>query len=131
MTVLAGQPYSVECVGVQTERPSSSTLFFMGDVLNPATQFEYPSDPGVPFHVKTAVFTVEPSALFCTFGPPPGPGVSNTFSEWGALTVHSKSAITQLFVGFSVLFLDSGKHKQQWCGLAHHCIMHTTVLCIM
>ena len=110
VTVLAGRPYSLECVGVLTKPSPSLTKFYMVDLLVPSALFYYPSDPGAPFHVKTAMAADNNSSMSCQFGGAPGPHVTTIYAEIAILTVHSKFAMHYLTLYYYYL-----RHFIEFC----------------
>ena len=104
LTILAGEPFSLECVGSQSYDMSSTAyrFFYNQSVVftAPDDEFLYPSDDDFPVYRIEAV-TVDSSTTCtsCTISAPtPGSFGEVQESAKAPLTVHCKLCLVHVYV---------------------------------
>ena len=65
MTVLTGDPYSIECVGVQNAYQETKTTFHADGIENTVMSYFYPSNSGFPEYAVRSATLDEPDCYFC------------------------------------------------------------------
>ena len=91
VTVLKGDSYSVECVGVQNAVPDTKTTFHSGGLEVTVMSYVYPSNTGFPVYMSSASLD-EPNCYFCVVMSDPFNPDQDYFraTNKSYITVHGK-----------------------------------------
>ena len=92
-TVLTGQSYSIECVGIQTRTSYATTTFHGEQGLGDSFMvFTYPNNSGYPVYTVNEATLDEQDCYFCAIMALPfDPAIASfSFTSKAYITVHGK-----------------------------------------